>query len=190
MVHGFPDKIGALQFEWAWQHAGQSLHVRNAIGDTEAKSLARKRGTKAALAILKTLMIECSSLCHDSLGIYFLQEKWKDAFDKIRTESERGMPPSTLCKVILSLDEMPFWVDRANQRTERGKKNDGDSTMDDNDCSVMTKKTAQACCVLCFQAIVTEDVISCANCSSEFHEICVELELDESNESARCTESW
>jgi hypothetical protein len=53
-VYGFSDKIGALQFEWAWQHPLRSRLVRAHCGD-----LGRKRGPGAKFELLcKMLSIE------------------------------------------------------------------------------------------------------------------------------------
>jgi structure-specific endonuclease subunit SLX1 len=43
IVHGFPSKLAALQFEWAWQHPQLSRHLKTADG--EALVAGGKRAT-------------------------------------------------------------------------------------------------------------------------------------------------
>ena len=190
VVHGFPDQVSALRFEWAWQHPGKSLHVRNAIGDTEAKQLSKRRGTKAALAILKTLLIECTSLCgHYALDLYFLEDKWRDEFSTIKTESGRGMPQSTTCKVVPGVKEMPFWKERRRERCATKKKgvvaeNSAFSAVDDQISEV------SHWCLLCYQSI-GDDEMKCTSCSKGFHHTCLELEFeDESDETTSFPQLW
>jgi structure-specific endonuclease subunit SLX1 len=44
IVHGFPSKLAALQFEWAWQHPHLSRHLRG--GDGKALITGHKRATQ------------------------------------------------------------------------------------------------------------------------------------------------
>jgi hypothetical protein len=165
--------------------------VRNAIGDTEAKQLSKRRGTKAALTILKTLLIECTSLCghHHTLDLYFLEDKWRDEFNTIKTESGRDIPQSTTCKVVSGVKEMPFWKERQREKSVTKQKagpveNNAFSTVDDP----ITKVSHW--CFLCYQSI-GGDKIKCTSCSKGFHKVCLELEFeDESDETTSFPQSW
>lgn len=51
VVGGFPSKVAALQFEWAWQHPGDSRAVRRTVG-----CQARKRGAQHKLTLAHAML--------------------------------------------------------------------------------------------------------------------------------------
>eukprot|EP00906_Rhabdomonas_costata_P034866 RCo049036 len=76
-VYGFPSKVAALQFEWAWQHPEKSKllahrkeHFRGRIG--------RAFLLRAKFAILHE-MLHCKPWCHFALTVHlFSRERYED----------------------------------------------------------------------------------------------------------------
>ena len=144
IMNGFPNQRVALQFEWAWQHGSKSLAVRHAIGDREAKAMAQKQGVHGKLAMLKTLISECETLCCTNQVVFFFDDLNKTAFDEIRTKSGTSLPSKVSTQRIKSMQEMPFWNDRGKKKSVEDNHECGDNDNDsEEDISIIADTVAQ-----------------------------------------------
>ena len=95
VIHGFEDKITALQFEWAWQNVDKSKSFREALGvdgDKLAKKMKRRYGPKNRLEELRILLKECLPFCLYSLTVYFPDREYHDIFKGILRRGNNGNP--------------------------------------------------------------------------------------------------
>ena len=92
VVHGFQDKITALQFEWAWQHVDKSLAFREAVGSERAGKMKRRYGPKARLDELRVLVRECLPFSLYALTIYFPERKYHDLYSGLMKRGKDGNP--------------------------------------------------------------------------------------------------
>ena len=71
-VHGFPDKVTALQFEWAWQHPTVTRFLKGT--DALAHLRVGKRSFSAAVRLqVLAAMLAHEPWCDMGLGVHFLR---------------------------------------------------------------------------------------------------------------------
>ncbi|KAJ7782909.1 hypothetical protein B0H16DRAFT_1494816 [Mycena metata] len=97
IVYGFPSKLAALQFEWAWQHAHISRHLRDADG----KALLRRANTVSSNIRTVRLMLATHPWStwplHVKLFTEMAVKNWKSAQDK----TTLALPPGFTLTVEL-----------------------------------------------------------------------------------------
>ncbi|KAL7496389.1 hypothetical protein ACHAWT_004701 [Skeletonema menzelii] len=93
IIHGFQDKITALQFEWAWQNVDKSKAFREAVGDDAmARKMKRRMGPKARLDELRWLLKDVQPFCLYSLTVYFPEREYCEIFRGIVSRGKSGNP--------------------------------------------------------------------------------------------------
>jgi structure-specific endonuclease subunit SLX1 len=119
VIHGFQDKITALQFEWAWQNVNKSLAFREAVGDDKlASKMKRRYSPNARLEELRILLKECLPFCLYSLTVYFPERKYYEIFNGMLKRGKNGNPykkdydetnehDSLMSIEVCSLENMP-----------------------------------------------------------------------------------
>lgn len=156
------------------------MSVRDALGDKEATALGKKRGVPGKLSLLKAMVNECENFMQFPLTIYFLNEVRRQEFLSASYSKEHDCVSTRPTIHVDSLEEMPFWVKRSTRKgtgrkggQKTGSKVSAATAMDHT--TVGQGETDKRRCYTCnFTAAEDETTIVCDQCSSMFHEFCLE----------------
>ena len=155
VIHGFEDKITALQFEWAWQNVDKSKAFREALGgdDKLAKKMKRSIGPKARLEELRVLLKECLPFCLYSLTVYFPERYYHDIFSGILRRGKNGNPykkdddesdalfEPLLAIEVCSLENMPVAREAAQLKEKKKARQEAKKSMKQQKKSVITNES-------------------------------------------------
>jgi predicted GIY-YIG superfamily endonuclease len=155
VIHGFEDKITALQFEWAWQNVDKSKAFREALGgdDKLAKKMKRSIGPKARLEELRILLKECLPFCLYSLTVYFPERYYHDIFSGILRRGKNGNPykkdddesdalfEPLLAIEVCSLENMPVAREAAQLKEKKKARQEAKKSMKQQKKSVITNES-------------------------------------------------
>ena len=91
-VYGFPSKLSALQFEWAWQSPWLSRHLRNENGQSYFKKAAGANHFQHKIAVLQRMLV---SNPWNGLGlrVRFYSETAKEVWEEAQRKGPLTRPP-------------------------------------------------------------------------------------------------
>ena len=128
------------------------------------------------------MLNECDNFLHFPLTVYFLNESRRQEFLAASYSKEHDCCDSTRPTIFVdSLEEMPFWVKRSKRKGtgmtsgKESKSSIPSATTMDTDAMESVERDKRLRCYTCnFTAADDETTIICQQCSSMFHEFCLE----------------
>eukprot|EP01135_Chromosphaera_perkinsii_P008107 Nk52_evm23s1129 gene=Nk52_evmTU23s1129 len=179
VVHGFPEEISALRFEWAWQNPFSSTRLKYIIGKSIGK---RKSLSVEGKIFILSYMLNATPWCRLPLNVQWLNPTFVKDFPSSRPPPGHVRFYSGDIVFQRGKEQLEEDDSAINQLTERLRKSniyDDEREEEEFDESVPDKEniSSEESCIMCFEEIVheTNNWVSCTvpKCQMKAHLRCL-----------------
>lgn len=160
IVHGFPNMISALRFEWAWQHPGRSRRLNQVV--------AKKKSEKLFPYHIRLLseMLSTGPWCRLPLSVRWLRPDLKDDVDFPRDKQ----PPIHMPILYGQVRSVKLKKDKKPSK-KKAKSDIKEQPLEEEEARPDTPLV----CGICFENVPKNNQVQCLSpkCGSIYHMICL-----------------